>query len=131
MRRRLLITIVAALAVPVSIAAAAGIGGLTSTKVGTGQATVVSCDTDGFVPSYTTSGGNITSVTVSGIADPGCEGASLRLAVVDGSGASLASGGPQTIPSDGDSLDNSMTISVSPQPAAASAAGVHMSVVGP
>jgi hypothetical protein len=122
--------IVAAL-VPLSLAAAATLGGLTSTKVGSGQAAIAPCDTDGFTPTYTTSGGSITSVTVSGIADPRCEGTILKLTVVDSSGTSIASGGPQTIPTDGDTIDNSMTVSVNPQPAAASAAGVHISVVEP
>jgi hypothetical protein len=129
--RLIVIAVIVAAVVPLSFAAASGLGGLTTSRVGSGQAVIAQCDANGFTPSYTTSGGNITSVTVSGIADPGCEGASLRLSVVDGSGASLTSGGPQTVPTDADTLDNTMTVSVSPQPGAVSAAGVHISVVGP
>jgi hypothetical protein len=129
--RPVLIALIVAAVVPLSFAAADGLGGLSTKKVGSGATVIAPCDTNGFTPTYATSGGNITSVTVSGIADPGCEGATLRLTVVNGTGASLASGGPQTVPTDADSLDNSMTVSLSPQPSAASAAGVHISVVGP
>lgn len=131
MTRPILISMIIAALVPLSFVHAASLGGATSTKVGSGQAAIVPCDADGFTPTYTTSGGNITSVTVSGIADPRCEGTTLKLTVVDGSGAAIASGGPQAIPTDGDTIDNSMVVLVSPQPAAAAAAGVHISVVEP
>jgi hypothetical protein len=126
-----LVTLVGAAVVPLSFAAASGLGGLSTTKVGSGDAVIARCDTDGFSPSYTTSGGNVASVTVDGIADPGCEGATLRLSIVNASGASIATGGPQTVPADADTVDNSLSVTVSPQPAAATAAGVHISVVGP
>jgi hypothetical protein len=129
--RRTVISIVIVAALPASIAEAAGLVPMASGALGSGRASVVACDSNGFVPSYATSGGNVASVTVSGIADPACEGASLKLTVVDGTGTALGSGGPQTIPTDADTLDNSMTVAVSPRPAAASAAGVHVSVVGP
>jgi hypothetical protein len=129
--RVFVIALIVAAVVPVAFAAANTLNGVTTTKVGSNAAVIPRCDADGFTPSYTTSGGNITSVTVSGIADPGCEGGGLKLSIVDSAGASLASGGPQTIPTDGDTVDNSVTVNVSPQPAAASASGVHVSVVGP
>jgi hypothetical protein len=129
--RVVVISLTVAAVIPLASAAANSLHGLTTTKVGSNAAAIPLCDADGFTPSYTTSGGNITSVTVSGIADPGCEGGSLKLSVVDSAGVSLASGGPQTIPTDAGTVDNTVTVTVSPQPSAASAAGVHVSVVGP
>lgn len=129
--RAFVITLIIAAVAPLAFAAANSLGGLSTTKVGSGNSVIAACDANGFTPSYTTSGGNITSVTVSGIADPGCEGGSLKLSVVDSAGVSLASGGPLTIPTDADTIDDTVTVTVSPQPSAASAAGVHMSVVGP
>ena len=129
--RLVLIALIVATFVPLSFAAANSLGGLRTTKVGSNAVAIPRCDTDGFTPTYTTSAGTIMSVTVGGIADPGCEGASLRLTVVNSAGVVVASGGPQTVPTDADTVDNSMTVSVSPQPAAALAAGVQISVVGP
>src|SRR5436309_15314473 len=54
---------------------------LTSAKVGGGNTSVVACDTDGLTQSYTTSRGNVTAVVVGGIADPACEGGTIRATV--------------------------------------------------
>lgn len=112
-------------------AVAATLGGLTPANLGAGSATVSACDTDGVTVSYNNSGGNITSVDVSGIADPGCEGGQLSLVLADASGASIGAGGPTTVPTDGDTVDNSMTVTLSPTPAASAVAAVHVVVTGP
>ena len=92
--------------------------------MGNGSTPVTACDTDGFTVSYTTSGGNVTSVAVGGIASA-CNGGSLRVTVVDGSRTSLASGGPVTV------SGSSETVSVSPNPPGATPAGVDVSIAGP
>lgn len=97
---------------------------MSSTPAGNGSSPIASCDTDGFTVSYTTSGGNLTSVGVGGIA-PACNGASLRLTVVNSSRTSVASGGPVAV------SGTSATVSVSPNPPGATPAGVDISIVGP
>ena len=123
-------SVVATAAAAASVAIAAGFGVVTM-RIGTGDATVVPCDTNGFTLSYTTSHGNLTAVTVGGIADPACEGGSLAVTVTGSAGASITAGGPQTIPADGDSADNAVTVSTSPQPSATQVAGYHVSITGP
>ncbi len=113
-----------------SVALAAGVG-ISGTKLGGGNIPVVACETDGFTVGYTTSRGNVTAVTVGAIADPGCEGGSLSVTLTDSAGASIATGGPQTVPTDGDTTDNSMALTTSPQPGAAQVAGYHVSIAGP
>lgn len=126
------IAIVVAVGIGISstIALAATFG-LTSAALGADQVSVSRCDTDGFTITYTLSGSNVTSVTVAGIADPGCEGGSLKVTLTNGSGASIGSGGPTTVPTDGDTSPNSMTISVTPTPAETTVVGIHVSVDGP
>ena len=102
-----------------------------SSKLAAGNTSVVACDTDGFTHSYTTSRGNVTAVTIGGIADPACEGGTARATVTNSAGASIADGGPGTVPTDGDTLDNSVTLTTSPQPAASQVAGIHIVVEGP
>jgi hypothetical protein len=112
-------------------ASAATLGGLDSGGLGAGSAPVVACDSNGMTVDYATSGGSVTAITVGGIADPGCEGGQLSLAVQDGGGTAVAQGGPQTVPTDGDVADNSMTVSVSPQPGADQVEGIAIQIAGP
>lgn len=129
LRRLLLLGMVVA-ATPVCVAAAASLGLGTSAALGSGAAPVARCDDNGVAVAYTTVGGNVVSVTVSGLADPGCEGAALSLQVLDTSGTSIASGSA-TVATDGDVADNSQSVTVSPQPAAEDPTAVHVSLVGP
>ena len=92
--------------------------------MGNGSTPVAACDANGFTISYTTSGGNLTSVGVGGIA-PSCNGGSLRVTVVDSSRTSVASGGPVAV------SGTSATVSVSPNPPGATPAGVDVSIAGP
>jgi hypothetical protein len=126
--RLLLLLAAAAAAVPF---AAAALTAITGGAVGSGSAVVAACDADGFGASYATSGGAITAVTVTEIADPGCEGGVMRVAIVDGAGVSIGSGGPVTIAVDGDAADNVATVPVAGSPAALSAQRVHVVVEGP
>lgn len=104
---------------------------LVAAPSGAGDASVLPCDPNGFTHGYTTSRGLVTAVTVGGLADPACEGGSVRASVTDASGASLASAGPQAIPVDGDTADNAVTLATSPQPGASLVAGIHIVVEGP
>jgi hypothetical protein len=130
-KRPILVGIAVAAVASASLASAATLGGSTSDRVAAGDAAIPACDANGFSVTYTTSGGNVTAATVADIADPGCEGGDLSVTVTDSTGASIASGGPSSIPTDGDTNPNSLTVSVSPQPAAEQVAGVQVAVVGP
>jgi hypothetical protein len=123
-KRLLILCSVVAVGVPCSLAAASALQGVSSARVGNGSTPVAACDTDGFTVSYTTSGGNLTSVAIGGIASA-CNGASLRVTVVDSSRTSVASGGPVTV------SGSSATVSVSPNPPGSTPAGVDVSMVGP
>lgn len=110
---------------------AATLGGLAGPGLGAGAATVATCDTDGFTPSYATAAGSVTSVTLAGIADPGCEGGQLSLVLAGAGGSSVAAAGPTAVPTDGDTSANSMTLAVTPTPAAATVTSIHVVVTGP
>jgi hypothetical protein len=122
--KRLILLVAVAMGVPCSLAAASALQGVSSAQVGDGSDVVNACDSDGFTISYTTSGGNVTSVTVGGIAST-CNGGSLKVTVVDGSRTSVASGGPVTV------SGSTATVSVSPNPPGATPAGVDVSITGP
>lgn len=113
-----------------AFASAAALGGISGDVVA-GDAAITPCDADGFSESYTTSGGNVIAITLAGIADPACEGGKLSVTLADATGASIASGGPQTIEADADTAENSITVSVSPSPASEQVSAYHVSIVGP
>ena len=121
----------AAVTAATASAAVGGTLGVSSGRVGANDLAVPSCDANGFSYAFTTSRGNVTSVTVDDIADPGCESGILRLTLTDAGGASIASGGPLTVPTDGDVTANSLAVTVSPQPAAGQVVGVEVMLEGP
>lgn len=110
----------------VGFAATLGIG---ADDLAAGDAVIAECD-DSFSHTFTTSGGNVTHVTVDGIADPACEGGELSLTLTK-DGVAIGSGGPETIPTDGDTADNSVAVAISSPPTAADVNGIHTVVVGP
>ena len=113
------------------VGSAASLGTVSSASLAAGAASVSRCDSDGVTVEYTTSGGAVTAVRVNGLADPGCEGAALRITLTDGSGNAISSAGPTTVPADGDTTDNALSVSVSPNPAAGTVAAYHVSMTGP
>lgn len=129
--RRRHVAVAVALATAAVVPAFAASLGLSSGRLGAGAAVVSACDSNGFTVSYTTSGGNVTSVGVGAIADPGCEGGSLQVTLANASGTSVGAGGPQAVPTDGDTTDNAMTVALSPTPAAGVVTAVHVVVTGP
>ena len=120
-----------AIVLSAGVAAAATLGGVGSPALSAGDVSIASCDPDGLTTLYTTTAGNVTAVTVGGLADPGCEGASLSLTVIDATGASIASAGPQTIPTDAGVIDNSLLVSVTPNPLAEAPTAVEIVIAGP
>jgi len=132
MRRLLVLTATATAAgVAAYAAAGAGLSPFTSASVSAGNVALLPCDSDGFSVTYTTSGGNVTSSTVGGISDPGCEGGALLVTLTDAGGAAIAGAGPQTIPADGDTNPNTVALALSPTPAAELVAGFRIVVTGP
>lgn len=130
MRLKFLVSAAAVTAASACIAAAASFG-ITTKSVGGGNAPVPHCDADGFTHAFTTSRGLVTAVTVGGIADPACEGGNLSLTLTNAAGDSISMGGPQTVPTDGDTIDNSVNVATSPQPLASLLAGIHVYIEGP
>lgn len=81
-----------------AVASAASLGGLNTTSLGADNGAVASCDTDGVALAYTTAYSatdgryKVTSVTVSGIATPACDGKTLRVTLSDAAFVSLGTG---------------------------------------
>jgi len=109
---------------------AATVGGVTAKKLGAGKAIVAACDPDGLTVDYTTSTGSVTAVSIGGIADPGCEGGALALVVANVSGTSVGAGSG-TVPTDAGTVDNTISISLSPTPAAGVVSATHVVITGP
>jgi hypothetical protein len=130
MSRATILSLAAVTVASLCAASAAALGGIAGGQVSAGDAPITACDT-GFTLVYTTLGGDVTAVTVNGIADPACEGADLSVTLTDAGGGAVASGGPASVPTDGDAADNSLVLPVSPNPAAEQVAGYHVSLVGP
>ena len=123
MKRLALVAALGATGLVMSVHASAATMPASTTRVGAGSATVLSCDPDGFTPTFTTSGGMVTSVTVGGIA-PACMGGVLRVTLTQGS-TSVASGGPVTIDS------STEVVSVTGSPFAYNVDGFKAVVIGP
>ena len=128
--RRMAIWAIGVMALAAPVFGAAATLDTTTEKLATGADAVDPCDGDGFTESYVTSGGNVRTVTIAGIADPACEGGRLSLTVTNAANAAIASA-QATVPSDADSLNNTMILTVSPNPFAGNVAGLHVSIVGP
>ncbi len=128
--RRGVIWFCAAVALGAPVAAFAGGLGSSTNGVAAGAAPVTPCDT-AFGQTYTTVSGNVASVLVTRIADPACEGGRLSLTLTDAAGAALGSGGPVMIGTDGDTADNSASVSLSPSPDGDVVAGIRITISGP
>jgi hypothetical protein len=127
--RGLVAAIVASLAVATSVALAATFA-VNTQKLGSGSASIARCDTNGFTVTPTLSGSNITAVVLGDIADPACEGASIRVTLTNSSNTSVSSGGPTTIATDGNTSPNSQSVSVT-SVAETTVVSIRFSVIGP
>ena len=104
---------------------------VTANKLGSGSGTVTSCDTNGVTSDYTFTSGTstVSAVLVSGIADAGCDGVTVLVQVLDSTGAVLTGGyGSATNTADGDTSDNSVSVSLNTGQAAADIAGVRVTL---
>ncbi len=106
-----------------AFASAASLG-LSTNTLGAGSANVQTCDSDGVSATYTVTSGNVTAVTIDGIA-AACAGGRLKVTLADSSGAAIGSGGPTVVAA------TSESVSVNPQPAAANVAQLHVVIEGP
>ena len=110
-------------------ASAASLGGITSGNVGADNAAVASCDTDGVTTAYTTAwdGGDdryeVTTVSVTGIASPACNGKTISVSLLDNAGNQLGSGSA-TI----GTLATSATVSLSTAASAKDTTNVHVAI---
>ena len=108
---RLAVIVLLCLSVPAVPAAATFLGGGGGAVV-SGGAAVAECD-DAQTVEYRTESGLVTSVVIGGIADPACSGGRLSVTLT-AAGTGVASGGPVTVPVDGDSVDDAVTVAVTP-----------------
>lgn len=111
-------------------AAAAGLGGVQPTPLGAGATSVDPCDADGFDYTLQVDLGLVTAVVVSDIADPGCEGGTLDLTLVDDTDGVLSQGSA-VVSADEDTDPNSLSVSLSVDVSLSSVAGIHAAVTGP
>ena len=130
LKRLIVVTLTVTTLSSAVFASAAELGGISGGVVA-GDSAIPACDSDGVTLAYQTSGGNVTAVTVSGLADPGCEGGELSVALSSQSGDGVASAGPHVIAADAGTADNTATVAVAPNPAAETVSGYHVAIVGP
>jgi hypothetical protein len=109
---RLALIVLVCASIPAAPAAATLLGGGGSGALLSGTAIVAECD-EALTVTYETQGGLVTSVVVGGIADPECSGGRVSVTLTAAS-VGVASGGPATVPTDGDSNDDSVTVAVAP-----------------
>ena len=95
-RTRIAIAIVVGLTVFSTVFAVAASLNITAASLGAGTATVSSCDTDGIATSFDTTysvaavGYKVTTVHVTGIATPGCDGRTMKITLIGAGDAALA-----------------------------------------
>lgn len=123
--RRIALSIIVVAVILLTVAGSAATLGLASTGIGAGQASVASCgDTSGVTRSYTTSGGVVTRITLTGFL-AGCEGGQAEVTITDDSGTAVASGGPAPIAS------GSVALDLAPAPSPSQVRAAHVAVTGP
>ena len=132
MRKRLLVALALGAAVFAGVYAMAASLPVSSTRLGSGDAVVASCDTDGVATSYTvgysvtgSAGYKIDSAEISGVA-PACAGGEMKVTLTGAADASLAER-TQTVSA---SSTYSIGFSGADVPAA-DVTGVHVTIVGP
>ena len=130
MRKGLVLALVA-LATTTTCTAFAATVGLGTAKLGAGTAAIARCDANGFTVTNARTGANVTAVLLGDIADPGCEGASIRVTLTNSAGTSVSSAGPVSIVSDGDTSPNTQAVSLGVAVAETTVVGTSISVVAP
>lgn len=95
-RRRVLVALMVGIMVFAIVFAVAASLSVTSSTLGAGTGTVASCDPNGVATSFDTTydatavGYEVTTVHVTGIATPGCDGLTMKVTLVGAGDASLA-----------------------------------------
>ena len=95
-RNRIIIAVITGLTVFTTVFAVAASLSVTASTLGAGTGTVASCDTNGVTTSFDTAysaavaGYEVTTVHVSGIATPGCDGLTMKVTLVGAADAALA-----------------------------------------
>jgi hypothetical protein len=95
-RKRLVIAVIVGLTVFATVFAVAASLNLTASSLGAGEATIASCDTDGVATSFDTAfsatagGYRVTTVHVTGIATPACDGRSMKVTLMGAADSLLA-----------------------------------------
>jgi hypothetical protein len=95
-RNRIIIAVITGVTVFATVFAVAASLNVTAATLGAGTGTVASCDTDGVATSFETAyssaaaGYAVTTVHVTGIATPGCDGREMKVTLVGAADASLA-----------------------------------------
>lgn len=95
MRKKLAAIVLAVLAFSMIAASAASLGGITTAQMGAETDVVAGCDPDGIIVDFTVafSGGEYktSTVDITEIDSPNCDGQDIAVTLVDGSGATLGS----------------------------------------
>ena len=132
MRKRLLIALAVGTVVFAGAYAMAASLSVSSTRLGSGNAAVTSCDTDGIATSYTvsysatgTAGYKIDTAEISGVA-PACNGGSMKVTLTGATSASLA----ERTQAVSDVANYSINF-VSAGVLASDVTGVHVTIAGP
>jgi hypothetical protein len=121
--RRVLILLLGAVVFVGPAGAVAASLGVSPGGFGSGQAAVTACDGD-FGTVYTTVSGNVTSVSVTGIAGA-CAGGALTVALTNSAGTAIGSGGPVTV------SGGAAAVSIAGAPDGELVAGIRISIEGP
>ncbi len=130
MTRRIILGLVTGMTVFGAVfAMAASLGGISGAKLGADDAVVASCDTDGVTSAYTSAWDTtdkryeVSAATVGGVNDA-CDGQTLKVTLIDSTGASLGEGS-LALPS---STAVSFSVTVTPGASAKAVTGVHVSI---
>ena len=127
MRRNLLKVLAAVTVFGGVFAMAASLGGITSAKLGADDAVVASCDTDGVTTTYTSAWDatdkryETSSVAVGGVAAT-CVGQTMKVTLVDSTGASLGEGTASV------TAAGTVTVTPSSAPSSKAVVGVHVTI---
>lgn len=128
LRRALGSLVALAMLMTPSFGMAAGLAGLQSRDLGAGGAAVAPCDPNGVEVSVKTNGsGEVTAVTVSGLAYPACDGETLLVTLTGSSGAKVGDGSATVaVPGDGDE-----TVPIDELPARQGVDGAQIAIFDP
>jgi hypothetical protein len=131
MKKRILAGVVTGSLVFGAVSGMAASMDVTAGKLGSGSGTVTSCDTNGVTSDYTFTSGTstVSAVVVNGIADAACDGATVLVQALSSGGTVLTGGyGSATNTADGDTSDNSVSVSLNTGQPAADIASVRVTL---